>query len=409
MEKPLTFSTEQKKLIWTRFVEPQNGTKAESDQFIEVCETFGLNPLVNDIVFQKYGNRVNFITTRDGLLRVASRQEGYVGAPIANVVKEGDEFEFIPSKGEVFHKFGQKRGAILGAYAVMHHAKFKPVAVFVDFDEYFNANSSLKRGGKGNVWDTMPSAMIVKIAEVFVLRRQFPLGGLYTREEMAIDDQAMQDDLVQSNGKNSPVPQTSDNPFSQNTNSNQSTTGQEQGNNQSESFLSKEQANELHSIIMEISKVRNVGAEKITAALGKPIIGFKDTEFNSVKEKLMGWLEQANQENQSPDAVQPTENQSNVEQENTKQGQPSETPAENVVSDTFILTNKEEGKAPNGQEFIKIYVEGIENPIFTREPGLITQVKGINNGDSFKGEIKHEYPFTFLVSIGEIQKVNQTA
>ena len=34
----------------------------------------------------------------------------------------------------------------------------------------------------------MPSAMIQKIAEVFVLRRQFPLGGLYTREEMSLEE-----------------------------------------------------------------------------------------------------------------------------------------------------------------------------------------------------------------------------
>ena len=30
--------------------------------------------------------------------------------------------------------------------------------------------------------------MIQKIAEVFVLRRQFPLGGLYTREEMSLEE-----------------------------------------------------------------------------------------------------------------------------------------------------------------------------------------------------------------------------
>ena len=131
-----------------------------------------------------------FITTRDGLLRVATSQEGYVGPPNANVVREGDTFEFIPSEGSVRHEFGQKRGQILGAYAVMHHKRFRPVAVFVDFQEYFQANSGElnNRYGNKNVWDRMPSAMIQKIAEVFVLRRQFPLGGLYTREEMSLEE-----------------------------------------------------------------------------------------------------------------------------------------------------------------------------------------------------------------------------
>src|SRR5699024_482237 len=33
-----------------------------------------------------------------------------------------------------------------------------------------------------------PSAMITKVAEVFVLRRQFPLTGIHAAEEMGIDD-----------------------------------------------------------------------------------------------------------------------------------------------------------------------------------------------------------------------------
>ena len=171
MEKVLTFTNEQKSLIWNRFVQPANGTQEEANHFIEVCETFGLNPLLGDIVFQRYetknGPNTSFITTRDGLLRVATTQDGYVGPPNANVVREGDTFEFIPSEGSVRHEFGQKRGPILGAYAVMHHKRFRPVAVFVDFQEYFQANSgelNSKYGNK-NTWDKMPSAMIQKIAE----------------------------------------------------------------------------------------------------------------------------------------------------------------------------------------------------------------------------------------------------
>lgn len=191
MEKALTFSKEQKNLIWQTVVRPNGGTEAEAKQFIEVCETFGLNPLLSEIVFQRYetrnGARTNFITTRDGLLRVASQQPDYVGPPIANVVKEGDEFEFIPSEGDVVHKFGKKRGKILGAYAIMKHKRFHTVSVFVDYEEYANANAK-SRGGSSPIWDKMPSAMIQKVAEVFVLKRQFPLGGLYTAEEMGIDD-----------------------------------------------------------------------------------------------------------------------------------------------------------------------------------------------------------------------------
>lgn len=194
MSKALTFTNEQKSLIWSQFVQPVNGTESEAKHFIEVCEEFGLNPLLGDIVFQRYetknGPIAQFITKRDGLLRVAARQPDYVGPPNANVVKEGDHFEFLPSEGTVNHKFGTKRGKILGAYAILKHAKHNPVAVFVDFEEYFQANSGKlnSRYGNANIWDKMPSAMIIKVAEAFVLKRQFPLGILYTQEELGLDD-----------------------------------------------------------------------------------------------------------------------------------------------------------------------------------------------------------------------------
>ncbi|HBI04304.1 MAG TPA: hypothetical protein DDY49_09785, partial [Paenibacillaceae bacterium] len=193
MEKAFKFTEEQKALIWDRFVAPANGTQAEAQHFMEYCETFGLNPILGDIVFQKYetksGPRINFIVTRDVLLRKASENPDYMGPPIANVVREGDEFEFIPSQGDVRHKFGQKRGRILGAYAVIPHKRFKSAPAWAEFDEYFQANPASQKG-RSYIWDSMPSAMIIKVAESICLKRQFPLGGgqLYTAEEMGLED-----------------------------------------------------------------------------------------------------------------------------------------------------------------------------------------------------------------------------
>ncbi|WP_193065037.1 RecT family recombinase [Oceanobacillus oncorhynchi] len=194
MDKKITFTQNEKALIWSRFVHPKKGTEDEADHYISYCEQFGLNPLLNDIVFNRFESKngpvAQFIATRDGLLRLATQQSDYVGPPNAAVVKEGDEFEFLPSEGAVRHKFGSKRGKILGAYAILKHKRFNPVATFVDFDEYFQANSGVATTQKGNknTWDKMPSAMIVKVAEVFVLKRQFPLGGIQTQEEMGLEN-----------------------------------------------------------------------------------------------------------------------------------------------------------------------------------------------------------------------------
>ncbi|MFC2946761.1 recombinase RecT [Virgibacillus sediminis] len=86
MEKAIQFSNYEKSLIWNRFIKPVNGTQEEAEHFLEVCENFGLNPLLGDIVFQRYetkrGAKTQFITTRDGLLRVATRQSGMLARPM---------------------------------------------------------------------------------------------------------------------------------------------------------------------------------------------------------------------------------------------------------------------------------------------------------------------------------------
>jgi phage recombination protein Bet len=162
---------------------------------MEVCEQYGLNPLLNDIVFSRYetknGPVVNFIVTRDGYLKAAMRDKNFVKCPSA-VIKEGDEFE-MDIEGNVKHKFGKKRGKIIGAWAFAEHAQRGKLPVVVDFAEYYIANAA-SQNGRSPIWDSMPSAMIQKVAEVAALRRQFPLGGIVAAEELGIDD--LQYDLI---------------------------------------------------------------------------------------------------------------------------------------------------------------------------------------------------------------------
>ncbi|NHN35517.1 RecT family recombinase [Paenibacillus agricola] len=201
IEKRIQFSQEQKSMIWSNIIAPKNGTSEEAIYFVEVCEMFGLNPLLKEIAFMKKETKsgsgiynVIFLTTRDGYLSVARRDNNFVGSPNSAVVKEGDEFGFDSVSGIPQHRFGTKRGAILGAWAVIKHKQYDPVSVFVDFNEYSTANDS------SGVWKKNPSAMIQKIAEVFVLRRQFPLSGLYTAEEFG-NDEVMDGALSNTNPK----------------------------------------------------------------------------------------------------------------------------------------------------------------------------------------------------------------
>ena len=51
MEKVLTFTNEQKSLIWNQVFQPAKGTQEKAEELIK-CGNFGLNPLLGDIVFQ---------------------------------------------------------------------------------------------------------------------------------------------------------------------------------------------------------------------------------------------------------------------------------------------------------------------------------------------------------------------
>ena len=423
MEKVLTFTNEQKSLIWNRFVQPANGTQEEANHFIEVCETFGLNPLLGDIVFQRYetknGPNTSFITTRDGLLRVATMQDGYVGPPNANVVREGDTFEFIPSEGSVRHEFGQKRGPILGAYAVLHHKRFRPVAVFVDFQEYFQANSgelNSKYGNK-NTWDKMPSAMIQKIAEVFVLRRQFPLGGLYTREEMSIeegftDNSGGADDPKQSEPapkKKSEVVANEQTPAA----AVQKPKGDasrgvfilqsfEKGISPQKVPFAKmnvmdQATNEVSLVLVKENQEMIDSLSQVQMGRELSLVIKNESGFNFLEEfTLIQVAGQSVQVESEPKQTEPVLQETHL----------TSGPAEPL--DSFIMEKYEPGTTPAGVPFAKMYVKNVvdhkQSMVFAQGHEAVEKTKHLSAGSEFAMQTRVENGFTFFVKLKDANK-----
>lgn len=172
-----TFSDQELNLLKSTIV-PSNATEDEIKLFVLLSKKYNLDPFAKEIVMTKYntknGPKTSFITTRDGYLKIAMSDPDFDGV-VSFVVKEGDEFEVDAGKLEVKHRFGSKRGQIIGAWAIARHKKRPPVIVFVDFKEYCQTTA---------VWEQYPSAMIQKVAEVSALRRQFNISGLVAREEI---------------------------------------------------------------------------------------------------------------------------------------------------------------------------------------------------------------------------------
>jgi phage recombination protein Bet len=159
-------------------------TDGEFQAFLLVAQKLGLDPVSREIIPQvregQGGRQVAFIVSRDGYLKAAMRDPGFAGLQ-SMVVREGDTFEIHPSEGKVVHRFGSKRGEILGAWAIAYHKERPPVIFFADFKEYYEANKA------SPTWRTYPSAMIQKVAEVGALRRQFPLSGVVAAEEIGVE------------------------------------------------------------------------------------------------------------------------------------------------------------------------------------------------------------------------------
>jgi phage recombination protein Bet len=167
----------------------KEATNDELQMFLYLAQKYGLDPFKKEIWFIKRAKKVDgqydydnadtiIMTSRDGYLKIAQSDPDFDGLK-SFVVKEGDHFEIDAQTDQVTHKFGIKRGRIIGAWAVAYHKKRRPVICFVEFDEY-KQNSP--------VWDKYPSAMIQKVAEVFVLKRQFGINGLVTQEEISLPE-----------------------------------------------------------------------------------------------------------------------------------------------------------------------------------------------------------------------------
>jgi phage recombination protein Bet len=160
----------------------KGATNNELEMFLHLCSTYQLDPFRKEIWFIKYGGantEPTIMTSRDGYLKIAQQHPDYRGIMSAEV-RGNDYFELDAAAGTVVHKFAQpisNRGPIVGAWATVKRKGMDPVSVFVNMDEY---------RGNSKIWKQYPSAMIIKVAETFALKRQFGITGLVTREEMDV-------------------------------------------------------------------------------------------------------------------------------------------------------------------------------------------------------------------------------
>lgn len=165
-ELSLNFTEEQKQLIMETVA--KGASENEVKLLFHVAKKYKLDPLLKEIWCIKMLEKSPAVitTSRDGYLSIAHRSGQLDGLQSGTILNE--QGQLIKAWCEVWRKD-------------MSHS-FKSE---VNYGEYYKNN---------NVWNTYPSAMLIKVAEVFALKRAFSISGLVTEEEMGFTSIAESDE-----------------------------------------------------------------------------------------------------------------------------------------------------------------------------------------------------------------------
>lgn len=168
-----------------RKVAAQNATDDEFSTFMYLCSTYNLDPLKKEIYFIKYGGKSTIITSRDGYLKIANRNEHFDGIE-SDVVYQGDVLT-KRDDGSLHITYGPEhltfdKTKLSGAFcSVFRKDRTKATTVFVSIKEYYKKDAP--------IWQQYTNAMILKVAEAMALKRAFAISGLVTKEEIDDRDQ----------------------------------------------------------------------------------------------------------------------------------------------------------------------------------------------------------------------------
>jgi len=159
----------------------KNTTNTELMYFMSVCQAVELNPFLKEIWCYK-DNKGNLLVFagRDGFLKKAQQNPFFNGIRSAEV-RANDKFSINIAENKIIHEvveWGEKRGEIKGAYAIVYRKDGEPTIAMADFERY----------NKGyNTWKSHPEAMIKKVAEVMALKLAFGMSAVQSEHEFDTD------------------------------------------------------------------------------------------------------------------------------------------------------------------------------------------------------------------------------
>lgn len=161
-------------------------TDQEVMMFIQLCKYQNLNPFLREAYLIKFGNSpATMVTGKDTFVKRAAKSKLCTGYEAGVIIQRNNDVEY--RKGALV----LPNEKLVGGWAKVYRKDWKvPLENTVSLEEYQRYN------GKGELmsnWQKMPATMIRKVALVQALREAIPeeFGGLYSPEEMPIDDSTL--------------------------------------------------------------------------------------------------------------------------------------------------------------------------------------------------------------------------
>ena len=173
--------------------DPSKVTDKEVMMFIQKCRYQGLNPFLREAYLIKFGNApATMVTGKDTFVKRAAKSKLCTGYEAGVIVQKEDETVEYRKGALVLPK-----ETLVGGWARVYRKDWKvPMEITVGLEEYQRYNN---KGELMTNWQKMPATMIRKVALVQALREAIPeeFGGLYSPEEMPIDDSALDDTPIE--------------------------------------------------------------------------------------------------------------------------------------------------------------------------------------------------------------------
>lgn len=147
----------------------KDATDTELRLFLHLAQKYDLDPFAKEIWFIKYKDgkdkSPHMYTSRDGYLKIAHRSGVFDGMESYTI----DDDQGRPVKA---------------VCAVYRKDMSRPFKAEIKVSEYRQDT---------RIWLKYPSALAIKTAEVFALKRAFSISGLITTEEIAIKSEPVED------------------------------------------------------------------------------------------------------------------------------------------------------------------------------------------------------------------------